>query len=150
MAVVELTGEAKIYSDGYDSVIIVDNFKSKRGGVTLDATGYPKGLIRAGHVIIKETATGELKPMPLNGAGTAYGTLPTGHTYYGILINTVKVKGNAAGNAGIMFEGTVNPVIGTKPDAQAQGYFDITGILSAVQTAFRGIDNNIKFIGDNE
>ena len=147
MAIADLTSGSVAYADGYDSVVIVDNFKSKRGGATLDTTGYPLPYIRAGHVIIQETATGELKPMPLNGTNDGYGSLPGGHTYYGILINTVKTDRPFAG---IMFEGTVNPEVGTLADAQAQGYFDISGILSAVQTAFRGIDNNIKFIGDNQ
>lgn len=147
MAVANLVDASVSYADGYDSVIIVDNFKSKRGGATLDTTGYPLPYIRAGHVIIRQTSNGELKPMPLNGTNDGYGTLPGGHTYYGILINTVKTDKPFAG---IMFEGTVNPVVGTLADAQAQGYFDISGILSAVQSAFRGIDNNIKFIGDNQ
>lgn len=147
MAVANLNDPARSYGDGYDSVVIVDNFKSKRGGVTLDTTGYPLPHIRAGHVLIKETATGEIKPMPLNGTNDGYGTLPGGHTYYGILINSVRTDKPFAG---VMFSGTVNPVIGTIAAAQAQGYFDISGILSAVQTAFRGIDNDIKFIGDNQ
>lgn len=129
--------------DGYDSVVIVDNFKSKRGGASLFVEGYPKPYIRAGHVILKRTADGEFVPMPLNAGGTAYGTLPAGHTYYGILVNTVKTD---KAFAGIMLQGTVNPKV-IKPEA---GYFDIAPILSAVQTAFRAIDNNIKFLGDNE
>lgn len=149
MAIADLTNASVSYADGYDNVVIVDNFKSKRGGATLDTTGYPLPYIRAGHVIIEETSTGELKPMPitLNGDVYEYGALPGGHTYYGILIQSIRTDKPFAG---IMFEGTVNPVVGTIEAAQAQGYFDISGILSAVQTAFRGIDNNIKFIGDNQ
>lgn len=147
MAIADLTNASVSYADGYDNVVIVDNFKSKRGGATLDTTGYPLPYIRAGHVIIEETSTGELKPMPLNGTNDGYGTLPGGHTYYSILIQSIRTDKPFAG---IMFEGTVNPVVGTIAAAQAQGYFDISGILSAVQTAFRGIDNNIKFIGDNQ
>lgn len=146
MAIADLNNAAVSYADGYDSIIIVDNFKSKRGGATLDTTGYPLPYIRAGHVIIKQTSNGELKPMPLNGTNDGYGSLPGGHTYYGILIQTVRTDKPFAG---IMFSGTVNPVVGTIEAAQAQGYFDISSILSAVQTAFRGIDNDIKFIGDN-
>lgn len=129
--------------DGWDNVVIVDNFKSKRGGASLDTTGFPKAWIRAGHVIIKQTSNGELKPMPLNGAGNAYAALPAGHTYYGILIATVPT---AKPFAGIMFSGTVNP----KVINPAAGYYDIAPILADVQTAFRGIDNDIKFVGDND
>lgn len=147
MAVADLTSGSVAYAEGYDNVVIVDNFKSKRGGATLDTTGYPKPQIRAGHVIIRQTSDGELKPMPLNGNADGYGTLPGGHTYYGILINSIRTDKPFAG---IMFSGTVNSEVGKSADAKAQGYFDISGILSAVQTAFRGIDNDIKFIGDNQ
>lgn len=143
MTTANLSGTAINFADGYDSIIIVDNFKSKRGGATLDVTGFTLPSIRAGHVIIKETATGEFKPMPLNGGNTAYASLPGGHTYYGILINSILTT---LPFAGIMFEGTINDTI---VDA-ANGVFDISGIKSAVQTAFRAIDNNIKFIGDNQ
>lgn len=146
MALVDLDNDQiSPVGDGYDSIVIVDNFKSKRGGASLNTAGFPKPWIRAGHVIIKQTASPfDLKPMPLNAGGTAYAALPAGHTYYGILINTVKTS--KAHNAGIMFAGTVNPKV-INPQA---GYYDIAGILSAVQTAFRGIDNHIKFVGDND
>lgn len=144
MAIISLNDSTNPTGDGWDNVVIVDNFKSKRGGASLDTTGFPKPWIRAGHVIIKQTSNGELKPMPLNGAGDAYAALPAGHTYYGILINTVRTA--KAFNAGIMAQGTVNPLI-IQPQA---GYYDIAPILGAVQTAFRAIDNNIQFKGDNQ
>lgn len=144
MAIIDLHTNGSPVGDGFDSVVIVDNFKSKRGGASLDTTGFTKPWIRAGHVIIKQTSNGELKPMPLNAGGTAYAALPAGHTYYGILLNTVETA--KAYNAGIMFSGTVNP----KVINPAAGYYDIAPILAAVQTAFRGIDNHIKFIGDND
>lgn len=143
MAIIPLNDSTNPTGDGWDNVVIVDNFKSKRGGASLDTTGFSKPWIRAGHIIIKETATSELKPMPLNGTGDGYGTLPGGHTYYGVLIATVKTDRPFAG---IMLEGTVNP----KVIQPAAGYYDVAPILAAVQTAFRGIDNNIKFIGDND
>jgi hypothetical protein len=52
-----------------DNVVIVDVFASIRGGRSLDVTGFPENVIKAGHVIIQETATGTLKPMPLAVAG---------------------------------------------------------------------------------
>src|SRR5690606_12896106 len=99
MAIANLSDASVSYADGYDSVVIVDNFKSKRGGATLDTTGYPLPYIRAGHVIIRQTSDGELKPMPItqNGDVYKYDSLPGGHTYYGILINTVKTDKPFAG-----------------------------------------------------
>ena len=89
MAIADLTNGKVQFGRNLDTLVIVDNFQSKRGGVTLDVTGFSKPYIRGGHVVIKETATGELKPMPLNSAGTAYDTLPVGHTYYGHVVNSV-------------------------------------------------------------
>lgn len=146
MALVDLTNDfGSPVGDGWDNVVIVDNFKSKRGGASLDTKtiAFPKQWIRAGHVILKRTADGEFVPMPLNGAGTAYAALPAGHTYYGILLNTISVDRPFAG---IMLAGTVNPKV-VNPQA---GYYDIAPILGAVQTAFRAIDNHIQFKGDNE
>lgn len=56
------TGESII--TGNDSIVIVDNFQSIRGGRTLDVTGFLPKVIHAGHVIIRETATAVYKPMP--------------------------------------------------------------------------------------
>lgn len=147
MAIIPLNSDGASVDTGLDNVVIVDNFKSKRGGASLDTTDFPNPWIRAGHVIIKEDATGELKPMPTNGAGNAYAALPGGHTYYGILIASVRTDKPFAG---IMFSGTVNPNVGTFAAHQALGYLDITPILEDVQEAFREIDNHIKFIGDND
>ena len=105
MAVANLVNPADEMVSGNDNVVIVDVFQSIRGGRTLDVTGFAPEVIKAGHVIIIETATKEYKPMPLNAGATAYAALPTGHTYAGILINTV-LKSRPM--AGILVRGTVN------------------------------------------
>lgn len=88
-----------------DSIVIVDNFQSIRGGRTLDVTGFASDQIEAGHVIIKD-ATGEnYKPMPVNTGGTAYDILPADHTIEGILVATIRKDKPFAG---IMVRGTVN------------------------------------------
>lgn len=204
---------------GMESIVIVDNFQSIRGGRTLDtaafATANPLVLsLMAGHVIINETATGNYKPMPITGTGgvetfgaitpgsaytngtysdvaltggtgtgarativvaggvvttvtktangsgytvgnslsataasiggtgtgfavavatvsaapTSFGTLPAGHTYAGILINTISV---AKPFAGILVRGTVNNL--------AMPYVATT-ILAALKAALILID----------
>lgn len=123
-----LNNDGEKYIDGRDSIVIVDNFQSIRGGRTLDVSGFTPTIISAGHVIIQETATGNYKPMPLNGGATAYASLPTGHTYAGILIATIPTKKPFAG---ILVRGTVN---------HAAAPFDMTSILSAVKTALPLID----------
>ncbi len=110
-----------------DSVVIVDNFQSIRGGRSLDMTGFTPDTIKAGHVIIRSTATGDYKPMPLNGGATAYAALPADHTYAGILIASLL---KTRPFAGIMVRGTVNKVASP---------FDVSGIVSAITTALPGI-----------
>lgn len=114
MAVANLTNDSVSLSVGNDSIVIRDNFEAIRGGRTLDVTGYVPEVIKAGHVIIKETATGEFKPMPLAAGEAAYTTLPTGHTYAGILVSTVL---KARPFAGIMVRGSVNPAAAPFPMA---------------------------------
>lgn len=104
-AVTNLVNPAEDIASGNDNIVIVDVFESVRGGRTLDVENYKPDVIRAGHVIIKETATGEYKPMPVDDDGIDYDELPTGHAYAGILINTVLKKRPMAG---ILVRGTVN------------------------------------------
>jgi len=54
---------------GKDSVVIVDNLQSIRGGRTLDVTGFSPAVINAGHVIIKKDGEDVYKPMPVKSAG---------------------------------------------------------------------------------
>lgn len=82
-----------------DSVVIVNHVHGIPGGRTLNVTGFADDEISAGHVIIKETATGEYKPLPVSG------TLPGGHTYVGYLVASLKKDKPLAA---IMYAGTVN------------------------------------------
>lgn len=82
-----------------DSVVIVNHLEGVPGGRTLDVTGFGDDEISAGHVIIKETATGNYKPLPVSG------TLPGSHTYAGILVASIKTSKPMAA---IMVRGTVN------------------------------------------
>lgn len=82
-----------------DSVVIVEHLEGIPGGRTLNVTGFGDDEISAGHVIIKETATGEYKPLPVNG------TLPANHTYEGYLVASLKTN---SAQAAIMYAGTIN------------------------------------------
>jgi len=124
MAVANLVDAGTTVDQSKDSIIIVDNFRAIRGGRTLDTTGFTDLVIKAGHVIIKETSTETYKPMPI--ASSAYSTLPSGHTYEGVLISTIPT---AKPFAGIMYDGTVNPT------AVASFGYAYTSILAAVKTA---------------
>ncbi|SFS30757.1 hypothetical protein [Lutibacter maritimus] len=98
MATVNLTSKNNVDTTN-DSVVIVNHLEGIAGGRTLDVTGFADAEISAGHVIIKETATGEYKPLPTSG------TLPEGHTYAGILVASIET---AKAMAAIMVRGTVN------------------------------------------
>ncbi len=131
MATANLMNEPQEVLTGYDNIVIVDNFQSIRGGRTLDVTGFAPEVIKAGHVIIQETATKEYKPMPVNLTDVdnpVYAALPEGHTYAGILIASILTKKPFAG---IMVRGTVN---------HAAAPYPMTSILTAVKAALPLID----------
>lgn len=128
MAVADLNNANYEVDSGNDNVVIVDNLQSIRGGRSLNTTGFTQPVINAGHVIIKETSSGDLKPMPLDSAGKVYAALPEGHTYEGILIASILTSKPFAG---ILVRGTVNP---------AAAPFKMDTILAAVKTALPLID----------
>lgn len=121
-----------------DDVTIVDNFQSKRGGASLDVTGFTPATIYAGHVIIRTADTASpgnyiYKPMPVtgeshyDGGDGAYGALPADHEYYGININTMPTN---RAMQGILLRGTVNP----SDSCQPYSYTPILAALSAAVT----------------
>lgn len=130
---VNLVDETVNIDNSKDSIVIIDNQFSIPGGKSLDVTGFSPDVINAGHVIIKETATGNYKPMPLNGGATAYASLPADHTYEGVLVATILKKRPFAG---VMLEGWVN---------ENAAPFAMSSIKSAFLTA---VGNKIKFRGD--
>lgn len=117
----DLATKGPSYDTGNDSIVVVKVIEAIPGGKTLDVTSYTPDVIPAGHLIIKETATGVLKPMPISGA--AYAALPASHTYEGVLISTI-LKSKPF--AGILVRGTVN---------QAASFYTIASVLTAVKTA---------------
>lgn len=110
-----------------DNIVIVNYFDGIRGGRTLDVTGFPHKVIRAGHVIIK-TKEGVYKPMPLNEEGNGYTTLPGENSYAGYLVASIPTSKPFAG---IMVRGTVNPK--ATP-------FPMDSIMEAVKAALPLID----------
>lgn len=98
-----LNNEGIIIETGNESIVIVNHVDGIRGGKTLDVTGVTEDVIKVGHIIIKEDATGIHKPMPVS--GTSYDSLPEGHSYVGVLeASILKSKPFAA----ILIDGTVN------------------------------------------
>lgn len=76
------------YSFGYDPILVRKYVDAVKGGKLLDLTGFTDDTIKAGHVIIRDTATQSVyKPMPVSTG--AYAALPDGYEYVGINIATV-------------------------------------------------------------
>ena len=93
-----------------DSVVIELMLEDIPGGRTLDVDGFTVAgaaaeVIKAGHLIVEEDATGVLKPLSTDGAGTAYASLPAGHSYKGVLVGSILVSDP---RASVMVRGRVN------------------------------------------
>lgn len=135
--VVNLSTPAKSFSDGYDSLVVRENYTATDGGVTLDTTGFTNLNIRSGHVIIKETATGVYKPMPV--VGEAYGALPALHEYYGHAVQSVLT---AKPFVGVTYHAKINYLV-VDP---AAGVYDLAPILTALKAAL----THVIYRGDND
>lgn len=104
-----------------DSIVIVSNLETIPGGRTLDTTGYAPAVIPAGHLVIEETSTGVLKPMPVSGAN--YASLPANHTYIGVVVSSVLTTKPFVS---VMVRGTVN---------KNASKYGISSVLTAVKAA---------------
>jgi len=114
---------------GNDSIVLPLVLDTIDGGRSLNVTGFTPDVIPGGHIIIRETASNDYKPAPIDTNGK-YAVLPTGHEYVGVQIGSV-LKTKPFGSICIM--GRVNP------DASV---YDLTPILSAVKTALPRINFN--------
>ena len=95
MRVVNLNKESFRYDDGNDSIVIVNDLGDIPGGRALDVTDVTADYIAAGHIIIVNDTTKEVKPLGVTGA--AYAAKPSGYSYLGVLKHTVlKTEASAA------------------------------------------------------
>lgn len=111
MGVVDV-GTIESFGFGNDPIVIRKCVACIQGGKVLDVSGFKGEYIRAGHVIIRDTAKDVYKPMPLNEGGDAYDTLPGSHEYVGVCVSTKSVKEPFVS---IMHSGVVNDVAGPYP-----------------------------------
>lgn len=88
-AIADLVNAEKIYDSGLDSVIIRRYDAGIVGGRTLDVTGFPDEVIKAGHALIYEADSDTYKPMPV--ADGKYSELPAKHSYCGINVSSISV-----------------------------------------------------------
>lgn len=125
MSTTNLMNSEVSLADGLDGIIIPNNYTSKRGGTSLNVTGYPLPNIRAGHVIIKETSTGDFKPMPIavTGGAQSIGVITggSGYTNNGTYTAVPLTGGSGSGaQATIVVAG--NSVTGVTITAAGTGY----------------------------
>ena len=111
MATLDLTNNGTKILFGNDSVVIQKYISGIKGGRVLDTTGFADAVIKAGHVIITD-GKGNYKPMPVSGG--AYGSLPSGYNYCGVLYRSILT---AKPSASIMTNGEVNIVASPYPVA---------------------------------
>lgn len=104
-AVADLNNEGIKIVDGNDSIVIRQCVGCIIGGRTLDMTGFPSGekVIRAGHVVIRDTESDTYKPMPVSNG--AYSTLPANHEYVGVVVCSKPIERPFVS---IMYSGEVN------------------------------------------
>lgn len=95
---------------GVDSTTIVHFIEGVPGGRSLDVSGFSPTIIRAGHVVIKETSTGVHKPMPVS--GSSYDSLPSGHEVVGVVVSSVMAN---EAIVAIMVRGSVNEATSPYP-----------------------------------
>lgn len=122
-ATANLASELQTMGTGMDPVVIRKYIAGITGGRTLDVSGFPLDIIKAGHMVIRDTANDTYKPMPLAAGDEAYGTLPASHEYVGVLVRSVSKE---APLAAIMYSGEVNDVASP---------FPIDSIKAALKTA---------------
>ena len=131
---INLTTESAL-DTSKDSIVIRLNTFTLEGGRVLDVTGFAPANIQAGHIVIREDATGVYKPNPVT--GTAFDALPADHSYAGIVVASVD-KVTQGGGVAVMTQGAVN--------TEAMPYTMTTEIEAAVKTAL----NQIYFTYDNQ
>lgn len=143
----DLQNKAKEILSGNDNIVIVDNFQSIRGGRTLDVGGYPYEVLHAGHVIIK-SATGEYKPMPLDGDGNivSLGTLTAGTGYTEETYTKVALTGGTGSGAKATIkvgdDGKVSSVLIT---TDGKGY-TVGDVLTTANTNLGGAGSGFKVV----
>lgn len=125
-----LNGKREQVVFGNDSIVIQKYISGLKGGRTLDVSDFTDKVIHAGHVIIAKD--GVYKPMPI--ADGAYGTLPEGYAYVGVLYRSILTEKPAAS---IMTWGEVNSEAVPYP-------------MDSILTDFKTACPHIDFIKDEE
>ncbi len=83
-AIANMIDDEKIIVDAQASITIRRYIGGITGGVTLDVDGFPDNVIKSGHPVIFNVKEGIYKPFPISNG--AFGTLPEGYEYKGVVV----------------------------------------------------------------
>lgn len=113
-AIADLPRHEREILSGMDSIVIRNYISGIIGGCTLDMKGFKQSVIKAGHIVIKDTASGNYKPMPVSdgGVGNTYDSLPGSHEYAGVVVCS---KPADEPFVGVMYAGEVNDIASPYP-----------------------------------
>lgn len=105
--------ESKVVTDK-DNIVIIKALTDIPGGRTLDVSGLPSGMevLKAGHIIVKTTATGVHKPLGLTGSPLAYDSKDAGDEFVGVLKASILVSDP---RAAIVTSGQINAAASPYP-----------------------------------
>lgn len=103
MSVTNLNRTPEHFEDGNDSIVIVRDLGDIPGGRSLDVTEVTEDVVYAGHILISNDTTKEVKPLGVS--DNAYSAKPSGWSYIGVLKHSV-LKTDA--RAAILTIGQVN------------------------------------------
>lgn len=105
--------ESKVVTDK-DNIVIIKALTDIPGGRTLDVSGLPSGMevLKAGHIIVKTTATGVHKPLGLTGSPLAYNSKDEGDEFVGVLKASILVSDP---RAAIVTSGQINAAASPYP-----------------------------------
>ena len=110
MAVVNLNRDSFLIDDGNDAKVIIRDLADIPGGRALDVTGWDDDVIRAGHIIKKDSTTGEYAPLGISDG--AYVELGDDEVAVGVLKTSI-LKSKPFG--AIMTMGEVNAAAAPYP-----------------------------------
>lgn len=110
MATVNLDRDSYLLDDGNAGKVIIRDLADIPGGRALDMTNWSEDVVKSGHIIAHNTATGEY--FPLGVTSEAYNALGANEEYAGVLkVAVLKTKPAAA----IMTMGEVNAAASPYP-----------------------------------
>lgn len=105
MAQVNLDNASIEVITGNDNIVVVD-VSEPVYSKALNVTGYIPDVIPGGHLLIKDTVSGDIKPMPVKTNLSGYDTLPLNHSYAGFQNGSI-LKSKPYG--AVIVKGVINP-----------------------------------------